>query len=60
MVALVKGVERYFFNFDLNHVSELLRTLGKYASDPELKFTWYDAKVLSQRVIKIKESNASE
>ncbi len=60
MLALVKGHERYVFYFDLNHVSELLRTLGKYASDPELNFTWYDAAVLSQRVRKIKESNASE
>ena len=27
-----------------------LRTLGRFASNPELSFTWYDAAVLSQKV----------
>ena len=28
----------------------VLRTLGRFASNPELSFTWYDAAVLSQRI----------
>jgi hypothetical protein len=27
-----------------------LRTLGRFASNPELSMTWYDAAVLSQKV----------
>jgi hypothetical protein len=50
VLALVKGEERYVFLFDDAHRSEVLRVLGRYASNPELSFTWYDAAVLSQKV----------
>ena len=50
MLALVKGEEKYVFLFDDNNRSETLRQLGKYASDPDLSFTWYDAAVLSQKI----------
>ncbi len=50
VVALVKGEERYIFLFNDEQKSETLRTLGKYASNPELSFSWYDAAVLSQKV----------
>jgi hypothetical protein len=50
VLALVKGEERYIFLFDDEHRSEALRTLGKFASNPELSFSWYDAAVLSQRI----------
>jgi hypothetical protein len=50
VLALVKGEERYIFLFDDAHKSDALRTLGRYASNPELSFTWHDAAVLSQRL----------
>jgi hypothetical protein len=50
VLALVKGSERYIFLFDDKHRAETLRTLGRYASNPELSFTWYDAAVLSQKI----------
>jgi len=50
VVALVKGDERYLFLFNDEQKGETLRTLGKYASNPELSFSWYDAAVLSQKV----------
>lgn len=50
VLALVKGEERYIFLFDDNRRTEALRTLGKFASNPELSFSWYDAAVLSQRI----------
>ena len=50
VVALVKGEERYLFLFNDEQKGETLRTLGKYASDPDLSFSWYDAAVLSQKV----------
>jgi len=50
VLALVKGDERYVFLFTDEHKSDLLRTLGRFATNPELSFTWYDAAVLSQRI----------
>ncbi len=50
VLALVKGKERYIFLFDDDNRSEALRTLGRYASNQELSFTWYDAAVLSQKI----------
>ena len=50
VLALVKGPERYIFLFDDAHRAETLRVLGRFASNPELSFTWYDAAVLSQKI----------
>ena len=50
VLALVKGDERYIFLVDDEHRSDALRTLGKFASNPELSFSWYDAAILSQRI----------
>ncbi|MDX1965461.1 MAG: hypothetical protein SFX18_20110 [Pirellulales bacterium] len=50
VLALVKGEERYVFLFDEASRAETLRTLGRYASNPELSFSWYDAAVLSQKI----------
>ena len=50
VLALVKGAERYVFLYDDASRAETLRVLGRYASNPELSFTWYDAAVLSQTI----------
>ncbi len=50
VLALVKGSERYIFLYDDQNRAEALRTLGRFASNPELSFTWYDAAVLSQKI----------
>jgi hypothetical protein len=50
VLALVKGEERYIFLFDEESRAETLRTLGRYASNPDLSFSWYDAAVLSQKI----------
>lgn len=55
VLALVKGEERYIFLYDDQRRAEALRTLGRFASNPELSFTWYDAAVLSQKVRKAAE-----
>lgn len=52
VLALVKNEERYVFLYDDTSIDQLLQTLGQYASDPDLSFSWYDAAVLSQRVRK--------
>lgn len=56
VLALVKGEERYVFLFDDNNRSEALRTLGRYASDPDLSFSWYDAAVLSQKIREVSQA----
>lgn len=50
VIAMCKESERYIFLYDDNSTSAMLATLGHYAADKELSFTWYDAAVLSQRV----------
>jgi hypothetical protein len=50
VLALVKGTERYIFLYDDSSRGATLRMLGRYASDPELSFSWYDAAVLSQKI----------
>ena len=50
VLVLVKGKERYVFLYDDSQRAAALRTLGRYASDSRLSFTWYDAAVLSQKV----------
>jgi hypothetical protein len=60
VLALVKGKERYVFLFDDRNRSETLRVMGRYASNAELSFTWYDAAVLSQKVRKTAETAPAE
>lgn len=50
VLALVKGEERYIFLFDDEHRADTLRTLGRFASNPDLAFTWYDAAILSKKI----------
>lgn len=50
VVALVRGEEQYIFMFNEANRTETLRMLGRYAADPNLSFTWYDAAILSQRI----------
>ncbi|MBX3436717.1 MAG: hypothetical protein KF861_04440 [Planctomycetaceae bacterium] len=60
VLALVKDGERYVFLYDENSVSTLLQTLGRYAADPELNFSWYDAAVLSQKVRRLQKSDRDD
>lgn len=50
VLAMMKGEERYVFLFDDKNRVETLRTLGRYAADPSLSFTWYDAAVMSKKI----------
>ncbi len=50
VLALIKGEERYIFLYDDNNRTETLRTLGRFAADPQLSFSWYDAAVMSKKV----------
>lgn len=50
ILALSKGTERYLFLFKDQNRKEVFHVMARYASDPELSFTWYDAAVLSQKI----------
>ena len=50
VLAMVKGEERYVFLYDDANRVETLRTLGRFAADSELSFTWYDAAVMSKKI----------
>lgn len=50
VVALIKGSERYVFLYDDTSMEDVLKVLGRYAEDPALSFTWYDAAVLGQKM----------
>ena len=50
VTALIKGPDRYVLLYTAATRAEALRTLGRWASEPELDFTWYDAVMLSQRI----------
>jgi hypothetical protein len=61
ILALVKGEERYVFLYEntMESRSACLRHIGKFASDPDLSFSWYDAAVLSQRIRKQSEEQCT-
>lgn len=59
VLALVRGEERYVFLYDDDSADQLLRTLGDYAADPELSFSWYDAAVMSQRIARLRSQSTS-
>lgn len=50
LILYVKGEERYSFLWDTEQQPEVLRQFGRFASNPDLSFTWYDAAVCSQKV----------
>tara|TARA_R110002049_G_scaffold2750_2_gene21477 strand:- start:267130 stop:267375 length:246 start_codon:yes stop_codon:yes gene_type:complete len=50
VLALVKGEERFIFLFDDRNRDETLRQLARFAADPELDFSWYDAAMLSRKI----------
>ncbi len=43
VLVLVKKPERYIFLFDSSQEEAILRTLGRFATNPELSLTWRDA-----------------
>ena len=60
VLAMVKDGHRYVFLYDDSSGPRLLETFGRYAADPELDFSWYDAAVMSQRVRAIERDRAAQ
>ena len=53
VLALVKGTEKYVWTYTDQHKSDALNSIGRFAANPELSFTWYDAAILCQRIRKV-------
>lgn len=49
--------QTFVFDFDDSPVGPLLRQIGRYASDPEIDFTWYDAGAVCQKIRTIFSDN---
>lgn len=49
-IVLPRGNERYVVIFDDKHRAETLRVIGRWAANPELGFTWYNAAIMSQQI----------
>ncbi len=54
VLALVKGKERYVFLYTAENREEVVESFGRFASDSELSFTWYDAAVMTQKALREK------
>ena len=50
LVMVKGGTERYVFMFDEAHSSDMLQTLGRFAENPGLSFSWYDCTILSKKI----------
>lgn len=50
VLALVKGEEKFIFLFDDENCDETLRQLARFAANPDLDFSWYDAAMLSRKI----------
>jgi len=46
-----RGRDVYLWRYDDEHTFDALRSIDRFASNPELSFTWYDAAVVSQRIL---------
>ena len=49
-ITLTKPGEAFMFFYDTQTIAEVLRVIGRYASDPELSLNWYDAAKLSHEI----------
>jgi len=50
VLAIVKGQEHYVFLYDDESRDDAICTLGRFASNPELSFSWYDAAKLVNQI----------
>jgi hypothetical protein len=50
VLALRKTGESFLFFYDAEDAEAMVRTLAKFAADPELNFSWSDAALLARDV----------
>lgn len=52
MTALVRGQHKYILVYTDMTRQDALRTIGRWASDPEMPFSWFDAARMASAVLK--------
>lgn len=53
VLGLLKGDDYYIFLYTDQMQVQTFRTFGRFAADPELNFSWYDASILTKKVREI-------
>jgi len=53
-LSMRKGPERYFFFFDDASIDRTEEVLHRFASDPNLSLSWYDATILGDSLREMK------
>ena len=56
VIALAKGKEKYIFLFTDKYRDEVLLKIDRFASNPELSFTQYNAETLAKKIRKLSQS----
>ena len=56
VLAPIRNGQQWTLLYDDVSRAEALRLLGRWASNPELDFSWYDAALLSQKVRRVNRS----
>jgi len=49
-ITYLHAPDWYVVAYDDDTKAEALRVIGRWASNPNLNFTWYDAALMSQRI----------
>jgi hypothetical protein len=57
VMVLIKGNERFIWLYPDDKAADALRSLGRFAANDELNFSWMDAAMMSQ---KIRQRTATE
>lgn len=59
VTALVKGNERYVWFWRDANRREMFASLSRFAANPELSFTWYDAAIVAQKIREAENKHGS-
>ncbi len=51
VIVFKKDADTYLFFFDSARRTEITRTFGRFAANPELNFSWTDAAELTQKLV---------
>jgi hypothetical protein len=50
LMAISRNGETFAVWYERNDPTSAMRMLGRWASDPELSFSWYEAALMSEQV----------
>ena len=56
IIGRIRGSEQYMLIVEDGEWAAALRAIGRWAVNPELVFTWYDAAVMSERIKDLRQT----